>query len=214
MQIRQRVEHKRTFFFLEQLILARRMQSKVLDIELEKDGMNLYFAEKHAATAFVAFLGTVVPARSKVSRKLISEDRRNNVHRNQHTMVVEIAPLCKDDLVLLPAKGAGGVGGGLQGFVLVSRVTSVLHLVDPTTLARAELPAAKYWRHPLEAVMTSKDLVQFEVGTCACVRAFVWVVWFWLAVPACLGRCWFLDVCVCAFVGGSTQHTNMCTIPK
>lgn len=165
-QIRQRVEHKRTFFFLEQLILARRLQSRVLDIDLAKDGMDLYFSCKNTASSFVAFLGTVVPTRSKTSRKLVSEDRRNNIHRNQHTMVVEIAPLCKDDLVLLPAKGAGGVGGGLQGFVLVARVTSLLHLLDPTTLARAELPAAKYWRqpHPLEAVMTSKDLVQFEVG--------------------------------------------------
>lgn len=33
--------------------------------------------------------------RSKTSRKLVSEDRKNNVHRNQWTLVVEIAPLCK-----------------------------------------------------------------------------------------------------------------------
>ena len=41
-------------------------------------------------------------------------------------------------------------------------VTSLLHFVDPTTLTRAELPAAKYWRQPLDSVMSSKDLVQFE----------------------------------------------------
>lgn len=54
--------------------------------------------------------------------------------------------------------------------MLVSRVTSVLHLLDPTTLLRAELPAAKYFRsHPLEAVMSSpKGLVQFEVCDCVC----------------------------------------------
>jgi hypothetical protein len=51
--------------------------------------------QQNTATSFVSFLGTVVPIRSKTSRKLVSEDRRNNVHRNQHTMVVEIAPLCK-----------------------------------------------------------------------------------------------------------------------
>lgn len=45
----------------------------------------------------------------------------------------------------------------------------MLHLLNPTTLQRAELPAAKYFRSSqqlLEAVMSSKDLVQFEVHAC------------------------------------------------
>lgn len=70
-------------------------QQKVLDVEMAKDGLDLYFADKNTAASFVSFLGTVVPTRTKTSRKLVSEDRRNNIHRNQHTIVVEIAPLCK-----------------------------------------------------------------------------------------------------------------------
>ena len=45
-QVRQRVEHKRTFFFLEQLILARRLHKRVIDVELVKDGMDLFFSDK------------------------------------------------------------------------------------------------------------------------------------------------------------------------
>ena len=48
-------------------------------------------------------------------------------------------------------------------FASFYRVTSVLHLLDPTTLAHMEVPPAKYWRHPIEGIMTMKDLVQFEV---------------------------------------------------
>jgi nonsense-mediated mRNA decay protein 3 len=44
--VRQRVEHKKTFFFLEQLLIARRMQDHVLDMEIQRDGMDLFFSDK------------------------------------------------------------------------------------------------------------------------------------------------------------------------
>lgn len=40
------MEHKKTFFFLEQLLLARRMQDHVLDMEIQRDGMDLFFSDK------------------------------------------------------------------------------------------------------------------------------------------------------------------------
>lgn len=94
------------------------MQDQVLDVQLAKDGMDLYFGQKHEAQQFSAFLSTVVPSRSKISRKLVSEDRQNNQHHSQHTMVVEIVPLCKDDLILLNTRAWGG---SIQGLCLVSR---------------------------------------------------------------------------------------------
>jgi len=138
------------------------MESKVLDIELAKDGLDLYFTDKNTAVQFLSFLQAVVPMRTKTSRKLVSEDRQNNVHRSQWSMAVEIVPLCKDDLVLL-LPGGGGGEGGLQGFVLVSRVTSVVHLLDVSTLRRAEVSAVRYFQRPLECVMSSKDLISYEV---------------------------------------------------
>lgn len=45
----------------------------------------------------------------------------------------------------------------------LARVTSVVHLVDPTTMQHAELPAAKFFRAPFSALFTSKELIEFEV---------------------------------------------------
>ena len=94
------------------------MESKVLDIELVKDGLDLYFSDKNTAVQFLSFLQAVVPMRTKTSRKLVSEDRQNNVHRSQWSMAVEIVPLCKGDLLLLlPGGGRKGrrVRGGAAG---------------------------------------------------------------------------------------------------
>ncbi|TFJ87036.1 hypothetical protein NSK_001370 [Nannochloropsis salina CCMP1776] len=157
-QLRQRVTHKRTFFFLEQLLLARKMESKILDMELTRHGMDLYFGDKNTALQFLAFLQTAVPMRSKTTRKLIAEDRQNNVHRSQWSMAVDIVPLCKDDLCLLPPGG-----GGVQGLVLVSRVTAVVQFLDPWTLKTGEMTAAKYWKAPVECLMRSGDLIPYEV---------------------------------------------------
>lgn len=157
-QLRQRVTHKRTFFFLEQLLLARKMESKILDMELTRHGMDLYFGDKNTALQFLAFLQTAVPMRSKTTRKLIAEDRQNNVHRSQWSMSVDIVPLCKDDLCFLPPGG-----GGVQGLVLVSRVTAVVQFLDPLTLKTGEMTAAKYWKAPVECLMQSGDLIPYEV---------------------------------------------------
>ena len=50
-QVRQRVEHKRTFFFLEQLLIAKKMESKLLDIDLAKDGLGK-LPPTHPPTSF------------------------------------------------------------------------------------------------------------------------------------------------------------------
>lgn len=49
------MEHKKTFYFLEQLLLAKRMQDQVLDIDIQRDGMDLYFGDKASEpTSFMA----------------------------------------------------------------------------------------------------------------------------------------------------------------
>ena len=46
-----------------------------------------------------------------------------------------MAPLCKDDLVVLPPKLARQLGN-ICPLVLIERVTSLVHLVDPVTAER------------------------------------------------------------------------------
>jgi len=60
-QVRQRVNHKRTFLYLEQLILKHGAHRGCLSIETFKDGMDFYFPDKGKAARFMSFLEDVVP---------------------------------------------------------------------------------------------------------------------------------------------------------
>ena len=60
-QVRQRVQHKRTFLYLEQLILKHGAHRGCLSIETFKDGMDFYFPDKGKAARFMSFLENVVP---------------------------------------------------------------------------------------------------------------------------------------------------------
>jgi nonsense-mediated mRNA decay protein 3 len=85
-QIRQRVDHKRTFFYLEQLILAANAQHKAIDIQALKDGMDFFFAERAPALQFADWLGSVVPQRLTKSKKLVSVDNHSNITNDQMTL--------------------------------------------------------------------------------------------------------------------------------
>ena len=52
-QVRQRVGHKRTFLYLEQLILKHGAQRGCLSIETFRDGMDFYFPDKGKAARYV-----------------------------------------------------------------------------------------------------------------------------------------------------------------
>jgi nonsense-mediated mRNA decay protein 3 len=85
-QIRQRVDHKRTFFYLEQLILAANAQHKAIDIQALKDGMDFFFAERAPALQFADWLCSVVPQRLTKSKKLVSVDNHSNITNDQMTL--------------------------------------------------------------------------------------------------------------------------------
>jgi len=62
-QVRQRVGHKRTFLYLEQLILKHGAHRGCLSIETFRDGMDFYFPDKAKAARFITFLENVVPVK-------------------------------------------------------------------------------------------------------------------------------------------------------
>ena len=70
----------------------------------------------------------------------------------------------QDDLLCLPTK-LGNSLGGLGPLVLVTRVSALLTLTDPSTLREAHLNADQYWRGatPLRALMGSRQLVEYVV---------------------------------------------------
>ncbi len=131
-QVRQRVAHKRTFYFLEQLILKHRAHEKTCNIEAHPDGVDFFFTERNHALRFVDFLRESVPLKLKTAKKLISSDNHSNTHNYKFTYAIEVAPVCKDDLVVLPLKLARLLGN-ISCLCLVISVTSSIHVIDPFT---------------------------------------------------------------------------------
>ena len=153
-QVRQRVRHKRTFLYLEQLILKHEAHRGCLSIETFKDGMDFYFPDKGKASRFVAFLDNVCPIKVKTSKKLISTDIKSNIANFKYTNLVEICPLCKDDLLYLPMKLARNLGN-ISRLVLVKNISNVIHLIDPSTGQTASMTPEVFWREPLRPIITA-----------------------------------------------------------
>jgi nonsense-mediated mRNA decay protein 3 len=104
------IPHKRTFFYLEQLILKHSAHRDTVNIKEAKDGLDFFYSQRAHAIKMCEFLSAVVPTRSKSSEQLISTDVHTSTSNYKFTYSVEIAPICKDDLICLPSKLARSLG--------------------------------------------------------------------------------------------------------
>ena len=111
---------------------------------------------------FVDFLSTHVPTKTKYSRKLVSADHSANTANFKHNHIVEIVPICKDDLLILPKELAITLSN-ISRLVLVRNVGGDVHIFDPFTCEKREISAEKYWRQEFLPVMTSRQLIRFVV---------------------------------------------------
>ncbi len=62
-QVRQRAAHKKTFFYLEQLILKLNAHQKTVSIKQVPDGIDFFYADQPAARKLVDFLMSAAPCR-------------------------------------------------------------------------------------------------------------------------------------------------------
>lgn len=85
---------------------------------------------------------------------MIGTDDKSNISNFKYTNFVEICPLCKDDLLYLPAKTARNLGN-IARLVIVKGISNVIHLLDPLTGQTAQLLPDAYWRDPLRPVITA-----------------------------------------------------------
>jgi nonsense-mediated mRNA decay protein 3 len=161
-QVRQKVLHKRTFLFLEQLILKHSAHRDTINIKEAKDGIDFFFSARNQAEKFVDFLTSVVPVRLKKSQELISQDIHTSTKSYKFTFSIELVPICKDDLVALPIKLAKQLGN-ISPLVLCHRIGTTINLMDPNTLQTADLNPAIYWRAPFMSLTEAQDLVEFIV---------------------------------------------------
>ena len=161
-QLRQKVEHRRTFFYLEQLILKHRMHENVTRIQAHPDGLDFFFGHKSHANAFVDFVGRYSPTIRRDAVQLVSHDTKSNVAVRHHTFSIEVAPCCREDLICLPPalhKASGAIGP----IVLVHKVFSSIVFIDPVSLRAWELDGTVYWKNAFDPLASTRQLAEFFV---------------------------------------------------
>lgn len=161
-QLRQKVTHKRTFLYLEQLILKHSAHRDTINIKEVKDGLDFYYSAKNQAEKFVDFLNSVTPVRTKKSQELISMDIHTSIAQYKFTWSCELVPICKDDLVALPIKLAKSIGN-ISPLGLCYKIGTSVYILDPHTLQTADISAPIYWRAPFTNLADVQELVEFVV---------------------------------------------------
>ncbi|KAH6676535.1 NMD3 family-domain-containing protein [Halenospora varia] len=161
-QVRQKVPHKRTFLYLEQLILKHGAHKDTINIKEVKDGLDFYYSARNQAEKFVDFLNSVAPVRAKKSQELISMDIHTSTKSYKFSYSVELVPICKDDLVAIPIKLAKQIGN-ISPLGLCYRVGTSVNILDPSTLQTADISTPIYWRAPFTSLADVQELAEFIV---------------------------------------------------
>lgn len=108
---------------------------------------------KNSADHIVDFITSKMPVKVKSSKKQVSKQL------TEYVALVECASVAKGDLVQVTSK----IGGRVTDLMLVTKMSSNIHLISPITMKRLELNAQKYFLNPVETIMTQTDLVRFVV---------------------------------------------------
>ncbi|KAJ3451080.1 60S RIBOSOMAL EXPORT PROTEIN NMD3 [Anaeramoeba flamelloides] len=161
-QVRQKVPHKKTFFYLEQLILKKNLHNKMIDIEESPFGIDFFFSHRSHAKNLVSFLQSHFITRFNSSKTLISQDTNSNTYNYKYTFCVEIAPICRDDFICLPPQICKKMGG-ISPFLICNKLSNLIHLMDFWTLKTYEIDTLNYWRDPFESTLNSKYLTGYMV---------------------------------------------------
>lgn len=161
-QVRQKAENKKTFYYLEQLILKHKAHENSIGIKPIHGGLDFFYSTEAHARKMVDFLNALLPCRHQHSKRLISHDIHSNIYNNKFTYSVEIVPISKDSVVCLSKKLTNQLGG-ISPLCVVNRVTSAIHLIDPISAQIAEVSSVAYWREPFNAICNPKALTEFIV---------------------------------------------------
>lgn len=161
-QVRQRVTHKRTFYWLEQLILHHQAHMNTLGIKESPEGLDFYFSTLSHAKQFIDFLQQVVPIRYSQSKKLVGHDMKSNIFSYKWSISVELPPICKEDVVCIPTKLSNQLGG-FSPLALVHKLSNQIHLLDPWTLQTRELSVNTYYNLPFRPLCSKGHLIEFMV---------------------------------------------------
>merc|ERR1712226_1826018 len=161
-QVRQKRSHKKTFLYLEQLILKHEAHRKCVKIAGVSDGLDFFFADKQTARKFLEFLQAIMPIKWTTSQKLISHDVHTSSYNYKYTTLVELPLISKDDIVCLP-KAVCQKFGNIGPIVACLRITQTIQLIDFQTLDYVELQREQYWRNPFGPLSDKLPLKEYMV---------------------------------------------------
>jgi nonsense-mediated mRNA decay protein 3 len=157
-QIRQHAGYKRSIYHLESLLIKSGLSDTFIDVEVKKDGFDVFFNNKNQAEKVADFISSHMPTRSKVSKKLVSHNTHTHKAKQEWTICLEIAGLAKDDLLLSDK----GLTGSIF-LMLVTKISAVIHLLNPANLTSVEITAAKYFAMNPLPLLTAKQLERYIV---------------------------------------------------
>eukprot|EP01017_Pseudomicrothorax_dubius_P033400 TRINITY_DN4472_c0_g2_i1.p1 TRINITY_DN4472_c0_g2~~TRINITY_DN4472_c0_g2_i1.p1 ORF type:complete len:590 (+),score=125.96 TRINITY_DN4472_c0_g2_i1:34-1803(+) len=144
-QVRQKTLHKKTFFFLEQIILKHNAHEKAINIKEEPDGLDFFFKTRSHANRLIDFLQGFIPVKMKMSKQLVSHDTHTNVYAYKYVYFLELPKICKDDLVVITDPRLSKDLGGASNILLCYKLSNVVHLLDPIRMQRVEMNAETYF---------------------------------------------------------------------
>jgi len=161
-QVRQKVEHRRTLCYLEQLILKHDAHEKVISLKETREGMDFHFSQRSHAQRFSDFVQSFIPAKLKTSKHLISFDANSNFYHYKYTIQSELCPVCTDDLVAIE-KGHSDLLNAAAPLMICHKMSTSVHLIDPLTLRGCDIPAYEYWKKPFISAANRKQMTEFIV---------------------------------------------------
>ncbi|KAM0675160.1 ribosome-binding protein [Gurleya vavrai] len=163
-QVRQRVQHKRTLLYLEQILLKSESFKDTSNIKERRDGIDFYYQNKVPALRMVNFIQNAMMSRIITSGKLITEDRKSNTCKYKFSYSVEIVPICRDDCIIVSERVAQKYGIGRINIVL--KVNTNFVMIDPLSMKITEINGRNYWGYQdeFQVLMSSKNLKKFKIN--------------------------------------------------
>lgn len=161
-QLRQHRKHKRTMFMLEQMLIKHNICPDVMQVKQVSEGLDFFFKTAAQGKKLIDFCKTSLPIRTNFGKKLVSEDLNSNTHKHKYNTMIEIAPCCKDDIVVLSQKMATALGC-VSNVMLCYRVSNTIHLIDPVTLKTCEVLCDRYWIDPPRVALSHDRMIEYVV---------------------------------------------------
>jgi nonsense-mediated mRNA decay protein 3 len=88
---------------------------------------------------------------------------KSNLYNYKYTYLIELAPVCKDDIIIFD-KATSKELGGIGPVMLCYKLSTTIHLIDPLSLLTYEFDENVYWKYNFKSFVDRRCLVEFIVN--------------------------------------------------